>query len=68
MRTDRQQDPLETIERLIDAAVPIVSPEAPLESLMAIFADNNFALISRNKKLEGILTKIDLLDFLSSQV
>jgi cystathionine beta-synthase len=68
LRTDRRKDPLETIERLIDADVPIVSPDAPLESLMAIFADNNFALISRDKKLEGILTKIDLLDFLSSQV
>jgi cystathionine beta-synthase len=68
LRSDRQQDPFETIESLVDAVVPVISPETPLESLMAIFADNNFALISRDSKLEGILTKIDLLDFLSSQV
>jgi len=68
LRSDRKQDPFETIESLVDAVVPVISPETPLESLMAIFADNNFALISRDSKLEGILTKIDLLDFLSSQV
>jgi len=58
----------ETIEGLIDSDVPVVSPDAPLDTLMAIFADHSVVLISGGEYLEGILTKIDILDFLSSQI
>jgi cystathionine beta-synthase len=66
LRTGKQ-DPLETIELLIDEDIPVVNKDTSLESLMGIFMENNVALIAHENKLEGILTKIDLLDFLSSQ-
>jgi predicted transcriptional regulator len=34
---------------------------------MGIFAENSVVLISEGDNLEGILTKIDILDFLSGQ-
>lgn len=68
LRSDRQQLPEETIDTLVDSDVPVVGPDAPLETLMGIFADNSVVLLSDGTKLEGILTKIDILDFLSSQV
>ncbi len=67
LRTDYQQSQEETIEAIIDADTPVVKPGTPLDTLMAIFADNSVVLISEGDSLEGILTKIDMLDFLSSQ-
>jgi predicted transcriptional regulator len=49
--------------------VPVVRPNTPLETLMGIFGSNSFALIATSDNdVQGILTKIDLLDFLSTQV
>lgn len=58
----------ETIESLIDPNVPVIQPNTPLETLMDIFSSNSVALISVGGQVEGILTKIDILDFLSAQV
>jgi cystathionine beta-synthase len=65
---DHKHTPDETIEQIIEPNVPVVRPGTPLESLMGIFANNSVALIGEKDRLEGILTKIDLLDFLASQV
>lgn len=65
---DHQHSPDETIEALIDPDVPIISPGAPLQTLMDIFAEHGVALLVEGEQLQGILTKIDLLDFLSAQV
>ncbi len=65
---DHKHTPDETIEQIIEPNVPVVRPGTPLESLMGIFANNSVALIGESDRLEGILTKIDLLDFLASQV
>jgi hypothetical protein len=35
---------------------------------MGIFSTNSVALITSGDEVQGILTKIDLLDFLSTQV
>jgi cystathionine beta-synthase len=58
----------ETIEPIIDPNVPVVQPNAPLETLMGVLGNNNFALIVTGDHVQGILTKIDILDFLSTQV
>jgi cystathionine beta-synthase len=55
----------ETIESIIEQSVPIIGPDAPLETLMDIFRENNVALIVSPDGVQGILTKIDILDFLS---
>ncbi len=67
LRTDHQHSQEETIEAIIDSNTPVVRPGAPLDTLMGIFAENSVVLISEGDNLEGILTKIDILDFLSSQ-
>jgi cystathionine beta-synthase len=61
-----QQD--ETIASLIDPNVPVIQPNTPLETLMTLFTTNNVALIVSGGEVQGILTKIDLLDFLSTQM
>lgn len=66
--TDHEHTVDETIESLIDRNVPVVRPNTPLETLMGIFSSSNVAVIATDGHVEGILTKIDILDFLSSQV
>ena len=58
----------ETIESIIDVNVPVVRPNTPLETLMAIFSHHNAVVIAVGDQVQGILTKIDILDFLSSQM
>jgi predicted transcriptional regulator len=61
-------DPHETIAGIIDENVPVVRPNTPLETLMGIFSHHNAAIIATGDEVQGILTKIDILDFLSTQV
>lgn len=55
----------ETIEPIINPNVPVINPDTPLERIMEIFSDNSVAVIVKEDRLQGILTKIDILDFLS---
>lgn len=66
--TDHVHEPDETIESIVDPNVPVVRPSTPLETLMAIFSNRNVVVIATDKKIQGILTKIDILDFVSSQI
>lgn len=66
--TDHVHEPDERIESIIDANVPVVRPNTPLETLMAIFSNRSAVVIATDRKVQGILTKIDILDFLSTQV
>ena len=66
--TDHVHEPDEAIESIVDPNVPVVRPSTPLETLMAIFSNRNVVVIATDKKIQGILTKIDILDFVSSQV
>ena len=68
LSADHDHKAEETIENLIDPNVPVVLPNTPLESLMDIFSSNSVALISVGDRVQGILTKIDILDFMSAQV
>ena len=59
----------ETIAAIVESNVPVVRPNTPLETLMGIFSQHNAVIIATpDDKVEGILTKIDILDFLSTQV
>jgi cystathionine beta-synthase len=58
----------ETIREMVDPDVPVVGPNSALETLMSLFAERPAVIITRDGKLEGILTKIDILDYLSSQI
>lgn len=58
---------------VIDPSVPTFSPETPIESLMSVFSTTSVALVtervpgSEDRRVVGIITKIDLLDFLTSR-
>ncbi len=64
-----RHDRNETIAAIVEQNVPVVRPNTPLETLMGIFSQHNAVIIATpDDKVEGILTKIDILDFLSTQV
>ncbi|MCA9907553.1 MAG: pyridoxal-phosphate dependent enzyme, partial [Anaerolineae bacterium] len=58
---------------VIDANVPTLNVETPIESVMSIFGTTPVALVTEplpsteHKRVIGIITKIDLLDFLASR-
>ncbi len=60
-------DPDETIAGMVDPNVPIVNPNTNLETLMAFFSTRTAVVIASNGHIQGILTKIDILDFLSTK-
>lgn len=60
-------EPDETIESIVDPNVPVVQPSTPLETLMAIFSNKSVVVIATGRKIQGILTKIDILDFITNQ-
>lgn len=63
---DHKHEPDETIEAII-REVATVSPETPLESLMSVFLNRQVAVVVEDGRTVGILTKIDLLDYLANQ-
>jgi cystathionine beta-synthase len=58
---------------VVDAHVPTLTPETPIESVMSVFSTEKIALVtesvpnSDDRRVIGILTQIDLLDFLASR-
>ena len=68
LQADHVHQPDETIADMIDADVPVVGPNARLETLMSLISNRPAVVIVRDDRVEGILTKIDILDYLSSQI
>jgi predicted transcriptional regulator len=67
--SDHVHQPDETIERIVNTDVPVVGLNARLETLMTLFSDRPaVVIVNHDDRVEGILTKIDILDFLSSQI
>jgi cystathionine beta-synthase len=58
----------ETIASMVDPNVPIVNPNTNLETLMAFFSNRTAVVIATGGRIQGILTKIDILDYLSTRV
>lgn len=58
---------------LIDTNVPSVSPNTPIETVMSVFSTHPITLVTEDtgdnekRRVLGIITKIDLLDFLSNR-
>ncbi|MEK7325152.1 MAG: CBS domain-containing protein, partial [Chloroflexota bacterium] len=65
--SDHKHEPGETIETVTRPEVATISPDTPLEALMSIFVTGQVAVVIAEKKPVGIVTKIDLLDYLSTQ-
>jgi cystathionine beta-synthase len=66
LSTRRDQDA--TIEAVIDHNVAVVQPGTPLETLVGMFAARHAVMIASAGRVQGILTQIDLLDFLAAQM
>lgn len=56
------------VKAVIDENPTLVAPDATLESLMKVFNVKQVAVIATDRHIEGILTKIDILDYLSSNI
>ena len=58
--------PDDTITGMVRTDVATIGPEAPLESLMSVFVNRQVAVVMEDGEVTGILTKIDILDYLAS--
>jgi cystathionine beta-synthase len=53
------------IETLMTALQGVITPSAGIDTLRGILAADNVAVIVQNDRVHGIITKIDLIDYLS---
>ncbi|HEU4383865.1 MAG TPA: pyridoxal-phosphate dependent enzyme [Anaeromyxobacteraceae bacterium] len=58
----------EIVEPLVQPLQGVVSPETPVGRLRAIFNDDNVAVVKEGDRVTGILTKIDLIEFLGERL
>jgi cystathionine beta-synthase len=61
-----QRSPDDPIAELVRTDVATLGPDAPLESLMSVFVNRQVAVVLDDGRVTGILTKIDILDYLAS--
>jgi cystathionine beta-synthase len=58
----------ERVEPLVQPLQGVVSLDTPIARLRAIFNDDNVAVVKEGEKVTGILTKIDLIEFLGERL
>jgi cystathionine beta-synthase len=58
----------EMVEPLVQPLQGVVSLDTPIARLRAIFNDDNVAVVKEGDKVTGILTKIDLIEFLGEKL
>jgi cystathionine beta-synthase len=58
----------EVVEPLVQPLQGLVGPDTPVARLREIFNDDNVAVVKEGEKVTGILTKIDLIDFLAERL
>jgi cystathionine beta-synthase len=58
----------EKVEALVQPLQGVVTLETPIGKLRDIFNDDNVAVVREGEKITGILTKIDLIDFLGKRM
>ncbi|MBI3287192.1 MAG: cystathionine beta-synthase [Chloroflexi bacterium] len=63
-----EHDPQEPIESIVNPHVETVSPETSLEVVSEIFTRGNVAVVIEDDKVVGIVTKIDLIDYLAGRM
>ncbi len=66
---EEQHDPNESIADIISQdAAAVVAPEMPLGALSDIFAAGKVAVALRDNRVAGIVTKIDLIDYIAGKL
>ncbi len=58
----------EIVDPLVQPIQGVVGPDTPIGRLREIFNDDNVAVVKEGDRVTGILTKIDLIDFLGSRM
>jgi len=58
----------EVVEPLVQPLQGVVSVDTPIARLRAIFNDDNVAVVKEGDRVSGILTKIDLIEFLGERL
>jgi cystathionine beta-synthase len=58
----------EVVEPLVQPLQGVVGPDTPIGRLRAIFNDDNVAVVKEGDRVTGILTKIDLIEFLGERL
>jgi len=58
----------ETVEALVQPLQGLVALDTPVAKLRAIFNDDNVAVVKEGDKVTGVVTKIDLIEFLGARM
>ena len=58
----------EIVEPLVQPLQGVVTPDTPVARLREIFNDDNVAVVKEGEKITGIVTKIDLIEFLGERL
>jgi cystathionine beta-synthase len=58
----------EVVDPLVQPLQGLVGPDTPLSRLRDIFNDDNVAVVKEGDKVTGIVTKIDLIEFLGERL
>jgi cystathionine beta-synthase len=58
----------EIVDPLVQPIQGVVGPDTPVARLRDIFNDDNVAVVKEGDRVTGILTKIDLIDFLGQKL
>jgi cystathionine beta-synthase len=58
----------EVVDPLVQPIQGVVGPDTPIARLREIFNDDNVAVVKEGEKVTGILTKIDLIEFLGERL
>ena len=58
----------EVVDPLVQPLQGVVGPETPVSKLRDIFNDDNVAVVKEGDKVTGIVTKIDLIEFLGQRL
>lgn len=58
----------QTVESSISPSVVTIAADAPMETLIGVFMDGHTVVVTEEARVVGILTKIDLIDFLAARM
>jgi cystathionine beta-synthase len=56
------------VEALVQPLQGVVSLDTPITKLRDIFNDDNVAVVKEGDRVTGVVTKIDLIDFLGTRL
>ncbi len=68
LHAGHQHDPAETIASIVNPNVTTVSPDTAVENVLAAFERGKAVVVVDADRPVGILTKIDLIDYMTGQI